>query len=83
MDNKLSQTNTVGINLVTIVEIVHYLFSCFVFVAVFIRGFSTVELVENATSHKLYALKRITCHAQTDQKVGLQDHHEPLHWHNT
>ncbi|XP_050711137.1 serine/threonine-protein kinase 16-like [Eriocheir sinensis] len=36
-------------------------------------GFSTVDLVENATSHKLYALKRITCHAQTDQKIAIAE----------
>lgn len=33
------------------------------------RGFSTVDLIEDAASHKLYALKRITCHSQEDQKV--------------
>ncbi|XP_071519237.1 serine/threonine-protein kinase 16 isoform X2 [Panulirus ornatus] len=36
-------------------------------------GFSTVDLVEDASAHKLYALKRITCHAQTDQKVALAE----------
>ncbi|KAG7164123.1 serine/threonine-protein kinase 16-like [Homarus americanus] len=36
-------------------------------------GFSMVDLVEDASSHKLYALKRITCHAQTDQKVALAE----------
>ncbi|XP_066943249.1 serine/threonine-protein kinase 16 [Macrobrachium rosenbergii] len=36
-------------------------------------GFSTVDLVEDATTHKLYALKRITCHAQSDQKIALAE----------
>ncbi|XP_069165691.1 serine/threonine-protein kinase 16 isoform X2 [Procambarus clarkii] len=36
-------------------------------------GFSTVDLVEESSSHKLYALKRITCHAQSDQKVALAE----------
>ncbi|KAG0722605.1 Serine/threonine-protein kinase 16 [Chionoecetes opilio] len=36
-------------------------------------GFSTVQLVESASSHKLYALKRITCHAQSDEKVALSE----------
>ncbi|KAK7071980.1 Serine/threonine-protein kinase 16 [Halocaridina rubra] len=36
-------------------------------------GFSTVELVEDATSRKLYALKRITCHSQSDQKIALAE----------
>ncbi|CAL4102688.1 unnamed protein product [Meganyctiphanes norvegica] len=34
-------------------------------------GFSTVDLVEDASTHKLYALKRITCHATEDQKIAL------------
>ncbi|KAK3874252.1 hypothetical protein Pcinc_020793 [Petrolisthes cinctipes] len=36
-------------------------------------GFSTVELIEDAVTHKLYALKRITCHSQADQKVALAE----------
>ncbi|KAK8741009.1 hypothetical protein OTU49_002443 [Cherax quadricarinatus] len=36
-------------------------------------GFSTVNLVEDSSSHKLYALKHITCHAQSDQKVALAE----------
>ncbi|XP_063608576.1 serine/threonine-protein kinase 16-like [Penaeus indicus] len=36
-------------------------------------GFSTVDLIEDAASHKLYALKRITCHSQEDQKVALTE----------
>ncbi|KAA0190147.1 hypothetical protein HAZT_HAZT008793 [Hyalella azteca] len=36
-------------------------------------GFSTVDLVEDSSSHKLYALKRITCHSPMDQKVALSE----------
>uniref|UniRef100_A0A6A7FYQ3 non-specific serine/threonine protein kinase n=2 Tax=Hirondellea gigas TaxID=1518452 RepID=A0A6A7FYQ3_9CRUS len=34
-------------------------------------GFSTVDLVEDTLSHRLYALKRITCHSPMDQKLAL------------
>ncbi|KAL3271013.1 hypothetical protein HHI36_021514 [Cryptolaemus montrouzieri] len=36
-------------------------------------GFSTVDLVENASSRKLYALKRIKCHSVEDQKIAMQE----------
>ncbi|KAJ8913709.1 hypothetical protein NQ315_007426 [Exocentrus adspersus] len=36
-------------------------------------GFSCVDLVENASSKKRYALKRITCHSIDDQKVAMQE----------
>lgn len=36
-------------------------------------GFSYVDLVEDGSSHKKYALKRIVCHSETDQKVALAE----------
>lgn len=36
-------------------------------------GFSTVDLVEQASTKKKYALKKITCHSIEDQKVALQE----------
>ncbi|XP_044763717.1 serine/threonine-protein kinase 16 isoform X2 [Coccinella septempunctata] len=36
-------------------------------------GFSSVHLVENASTKKLYALKRIKCHSVDDQKVAMQE----------
>ncbi|KAF2354533.1 Protein kinase domain, partial [Trinorchestia longiramus] len=36
-------------------------------------GFSTVDLVEDTSTHKMYALKRITCHSPMDQKVALSE----------
>lgn len=36
-------------------------------------GFSVVQLVEDAHTHKLYALKTLTCHSKDDQKVALQE----------
>ena len=37
-------------------------------------------LVESAASHKLYALKRITCHAQNDEKVRLNSTADQALW---
>ncbi|XP_076069564.1 serine/threonine-protein kinase 16 [Oratosquilla oratoria] len=36
-------------------------------------GFSVVDLVEDAGTHRLYALKRIKCHSQEDQKIALAE----------
>ncbi|CAH1107541.1 unnamed protein product [Psylliodes chrysocephalus] len=36
-------------------------------------GFSCVDLVENTTTKKKYALKRITCHSIEDQKTAMQE----------
>lgn len=39
----------------------------------FYRGFSTVDLIEDASSHQLYALKRITCHSTEDQRIAMSE----------
>ncbi|XP_056634313.1 serine/threonine-protein kinase 16 [Diorhabda sublineata] len=36
-------------------------------------GFSCVDLVQNTTTKKKYALKRITCHSIEDQKIAMQE----------
>ncbi|XP_022908829.1 serine/threonine-protein kinase 16 [Onthophagus taurus] len=36
-------------------------------------GFSTIDLVQNVHTKKLYALKKITCHSIEDQKIALQE----------
>ncbi|XP_023018676.2 serine/threonine-protein kinase 16 [Leptinotarsa decemlineata] len=36
-------------------------------------GFSCVDLVENTTTKKKYALKRIICHSVEDQKIAMQE----------
>ncbi|CAL8107171.1 unnamed protein product [Orchesella dallaii] len=36
-------------------------------------GFSTVELIEDAESHELYALKRIRCHSTEDQRIAMTE----------
>ncbi|XP_048237232.1 serine/threonine-protein kinase 16-like isoform X39 [Haliotis rufescens] len=36
-------------------------------------GFSYVDLIEEAQSHKLFALKRITCHSKDDERVAMQE----------
>ncbi|KAF5284648.1 hypothetical protein FQR65_LT13479 [Abscondita terminalis] len=36
-------------------------------------GFSTIDLVENATNKRYYAVKRIICHSIDDQKIALQE----------
>ncbi|KAK3108566.1 hypothetical protein FSP39_010763 [Pinctada imbricata] len=36
-------------------------------------GFSYVDLIEDARSHKDYALKRITCHSKEEEKVALRE----------
>ncbi|XP_076460485.1 serine/threonine-protein kinase 16-like [Babylonia areolata] len=48
-------------------------------------GFSYVDLVEETTTHKVYALKRLTCHSVDEEKVALQEvevmktlHHDNL-----
>lgn len=33
-------------------------------------GFSLIDLVEDARTHQLYALKRITCHGKIDERVA-------------
>ncbi|KAB7494737.1 Serine/threonine-protein kinase 16 [Armadillidium nasatum] len=35
--------------------------------------FSTVDLVEDLITHKLYALKKIICHSPEDQKIALTE----------
>ena len=37
------------------------------------RGFSYVDLIEDARTHKDYALKRITCHSKEEERVALQE----------
>ncbi|CAG5134768.1 unnamed protein product [Candidula unifasciata] len=36
-------------------------------------GFSYVDLVEDAQTHKTYALKRIVCHSKEEEQVALQE----------
>ncbi|KAK7109106.1 serine/threonine-protein kinase 16-like [Littorina saxatilis] len=36
-------------------------------------GFSYVDLVEETTTHKVYALKRLTCHSKEEEQVALQE----------
>lgn len=40
---------------------------------VFFRGFSYVDLVTNSRTHKSYALKRVLCHSQQDEKRFLNE----------
>nr|CAD7429204.1 unnamed protein product [Timema monikensis] len=37
------------------------------------RGFSTVSLVEDAHTHKYYAVKKIICHGKEDQNIALKE----------
>lgn len=39
----------------------------------FFSGFSLIDLVENSTTKRRYALKRITCHSIDDQKIALRE----------
>lgn len=43
-------------------------------------GFSYVDLVEDVHTHKLYALKRITCHSKQDERMAMQEveYHQTL-----
>ncbi|PSN32116.1 hypothetical protein C0J52_24016 [Blattella germanica] len=36
-------------------------------------GFSTVDLVEDANTRKTYAVKKIICHGEQDQKIALKE----------
>lgn len=36
-------------------------------------GFSVIDLVENSTTHKLYALKSINCHSIDDETIALRE----------
>lgn len=36
-------------------------------------GFSYVDLIEDARTHKDYALKRITCHSKEEERLALQE----------
>uniref|UniRef100_A0A2C9K6T6 non-specific serine/threonine protein kinase n=1 Tax=Biomphalaria glabrata TaxID=6526 RepID=A0A2C9K6T6_BIOGL len=38
-------------------------------------GFSYVDLVEDAQTHKSYALKRILCHSKEEEHIALQEVH--------
>lgn len=45
-----------------------------IFYAIFFyRGFSYVDLIEDARNHKDYALKRITCHSKEEEQVAAQE----------
>lgn len=45
-----------------------------IFYAIFFyRGFSYVDLIEDARNHKDYALKRITCHSKEEERVAAQE----------
>lgn len=37
------------------------------------RGFSTIDLVEDRHSHRLFALKRMTCHSQEDEQNAVKE----------
>lgn len=37
------------------------------------RGFSYVDLVEEAATHKMFALKRLTCHSPDEERIALQE----------
>ena len=39
----------------------------------FFSGFSVIDLVEDARTHKLYALKRITCHGKEDEQIANRE----------
>ena len=41
--------------------------------SVYCRGFSYVDLIEDARTHKDYALKRITCHSKEEERLALQE----------
>ena len=43
------------------------------YIYIVFRGFSYVDLVEETTSHKVYALKRLTCHSVEEEKLALQE----------
>ena len=36
-------------------------------------GFSVIDLIEDRHSHRLYALKRVTCHSQDDEKRAVHE----------
>ncbi|KAH8360269.1 hypothetical protein KR093_011831 [Drosophila rubida] len=36
-------------------------------------GFSLIDLAENTTTHRCYAIKRITCHSIEDQNIALRE----------
>lgn len=50
-----------------------YLFFPQFFLHFFFSGFSCVELVEQASTKKKYALKRIKCHSIEDEKVASNE----------
>lgn len=37
------------------------------------RGFSLIDLVENSTTKRRYALKKITCHSIEDQRIAVRE----------
>ena len=39
----------------------------------YVRGFATIDLVEDKHTRKLYALKRITCHCIDDERDALKE----------
>ena len=42
-------------------------------ISCFFSGFSVIDLLEDARTHKLYALKRITCHGKIDERVAMRE----------
>ena len=37
------------------------------------RGFSVVDLLEEARTRRLFAMKRITCHGKSDERVAMRE----------
>lgn len=42
-------------------------------IVIFIRGFSTVLLVEDSLTHERYAIKKIVCHGLDDQRLAVKE----------
>lgn len=57
-----------GMNLCCVIG----LFSNYI-ILLFVGGFSLIDLVENSTTRKKYALKKITNHSLEDQKMALKE----------
>jgi serine/threonine kinase 16 len=47
----------------------------------FFRGFSTVDLVSEAGTDRLYALKKIRCHSSDDEQTAMNEvnYHKQIH----
>lgn len=50
-----------------------WIYNLYAWCLYFCRGFSVVDLLEDARTHTLHAMKRITCHGMSDERIAMNE----------